>query len=287
MPFKKGAKPHNKGKTKKNYEPLKKVSKKLKGRRKSEAHKEKVSKALKGIHKGMSYEEIYGEEKAKQLRKLRSIVNKKRMKRDRPLFIGDANPAKHPTIRKKISVRVKRKWQEPQHRKKHLEANMKALYTPEVIDKRSKSLRKTLQSPEARKKISIRVQKNWQDEEIRKRHVKGILKALFRRPTNLEQTFITLFETNNLPFDYCGDGNLIIGGKCPDFRENNGRKLCIEVANKINKSVFNKVTVGEYETQRINHFGEYGWRCLVLWSKELGNKGNLLNKVLAFLGRDI
>ena len=66
--------PHNKGKTKNNYEPLKKVSEKMKGKPKSAEHRKNLSEAGKGINKGRTYEEMYGESHAQKIKELRRIV---------------------------------------------------------------------------------------------------------------------------------------------------------------------------------------------------------------------
>lgn len=224
--------PHNKGKTKNDYIPLMTVSHKLYGRPKSIEHRKKLSMSKKGIHKGKTYEEIYGIEKANALKKIRQIHFKKYNEKNRERYLGENNPAKRPSVRTKISENVKKSWQVP---------------------------------------------------EIRDKHIKNTLKALFKRPTKLEAKFISLFNEKNIPFTYCGNGKLIIDGRCPDFYESNGQKLCLEVANEVSKKIFNHVTPSQYEQQRINHFGKYGWKCLVLWESHLEDKANLLTCIDDFL----
>ncbi len=72
----------------------KKISKKLKGRVNgphSEERKQNIAKSKIGIHKGMSYEEIYGEEEGKALRKDRSIKLKKYYKDEPGIRAGNNN----------------------------------------------------------------------------------------------------------------------------------------------------------------------------------------------------
>lgn len=120
-------------------------------------------------------------------------------------------------------------------------------------------------------------------KELEERRIRNMLKGLFKRPTSLEQKFIAFFNENNLPFTYCGNGSLLIGYKNPDFVESNGRKLCIEVANKAIRRIFDKLNQEEYEEKRIEHFAKYGWKCLVLWEDELKNKQKILEKIRGVL----
>ncbi len=112
--------------------------------------------------------------------------------------------------------------------------------------------------------------KQWKNSEIKEKMIEGVLKSRFKRPTKLEQKFIELFKKYNLPFNYCGDGSLIIGFKNPDFVESDGEKICLEVGNKSEKNIFSKQKSWKiYERDRIKHFAKYGWKCIVLWEDEL------------------
>jgi len=99
-----------------------------------------------------------------------------------------------------------------------------------------------------------------------------ILKKLKVRPTSIEKKFIEIIKKYNLPFDYCGDGALLIGFKNPDFVESNGRKICLEVANRFHHKP-------PYEINRISHFSKYGWRCLVIFEEELDDERHLLKDI--------
>ena len=95
-------------------------------------------------------------------------------------------------------------------------------------------------------------QKEWNEKRI-----KAVLKGLLKRPTKLEQKYSEFYDKYDLPFKYCGNGSLLIGYKNPDFVESNGKKVCIEVANKIEKSIKRKNRMfmynswQEYEQKRI------------------------------------
>lgn len=93
------------------------------------------------------------------------------------------------------------------------------------------------------------------------------------KPNRKEKFLIGLFEKHNLPFQYVGDGKLIIGGRCPDFSDGNGRLIEF---------------FGDYwhepeeEQERIEFFKEHGYNCLVVWGHELKDEEAVASKVAAF-----
>jgi hypothetical protein len=101
----------------------------------------------------------------------------------------------------------------------------------------------------------------WQnDEEYRQRVVVNSMKALFsNRPTSLERKFLSLIEKYNLPYEYVGDGKLVLGGCNPDFRHRS-ELLLIEVANRIHH-------IPSYEKRRYAIFIKYGYRTCTLWQE--------------------
>lgn len=135
-------------------------------------------------------------------------------------------------------------------------------------------------SKESKRKMSSSHKKFLKDNE---QFLEKLLKKLVKRPTKLEQRFIGFFKQHNLPFTYCGNGSLIIGGRCPDFYENNGKKICLEVGNKPEKEFHKKISWEEYERQRINHFLKYGWKCAVIWEHELQNPNRVIERIRGFL----
>lgn len=126
---------------------------------------------------------------------------------------------------------------------------------------------------------SKKMKSHWKDREYKEKNIEAILKGLFKRPTRLEQKFIDFCKKYNLPFLYCGDGSLLIGFKNPDFVESNGKKICVETANKAEKKIFWKMSPSQYETVRQNHFLKYGWKCYVVWEDELKHEDKLFERV--------
>lgn len=152
-------------------------------------------------------------------------------------------------------------------------------HTEELRKKMSNAKKGKRLSKECKIKISIASKKHWQTLEYREKVIKNTLKSLFNRPTKLEKKMINLIKTNNLPFSYCGNGTLMIGYKCPDFYENNGKKICIEVASKKEKEIHRKISWKKYEMERKKHFKEWGWKCIVIWDNEFEDKEKILEKL--------
>lgn len=272
----------------------------------SRESKLKLSNSIKRLHhrRGMYWQNQKYKKKMLRIRRTQVTADVKER-----LSSAQKKRLQNPEVKKKLSEKSKKAWQDPKYREKMKKrnyaktdehkrkiglANRGKKRTDETKRKIS-TLRQRIGSPwfigrqfsdEARAKMSESARKRaiiqWQDESYKERMIKAMLKGLFKRPTKLEKRTIDFFEKYNLPFTYCGDGGLIIGGKCPDFYENNGKKICLEVANKVNKEVFGK-NPDTYEKERIEHFGKYGWKCLVIWEDELKDEKSLMNKVETIL----
>lgn len=116
-------------------------------------------------------------------------------------------------------------------------------------------------SEKTKQKIKLKLKHLWKNPKYKEKVIRNTMKALFRRPTSLERKLIELIKKYKLPFKYCGDGSVIIGGFNPDFIECNGRKLLIETANRFHHPK-------NYEKQRYAIFAKYGFRTLFLWWDE-------------------
>jgi hypothetical protein len=111
---------------------------------------------------------------------------------------------------------------------------------------------------------------------MKHRDWKTIHKKNQMRPNATEKRLGMLVDTI-LPkeYKYVGDGEVIMGGKCPDFININGQKKIIEL-------------FGNYwhrrndEEKRVNHFKRYGYCTLVIWENELKDVTVLKNRVLTF-----
>jgi len=87
-----------------------------------------------------------------------------------------------------------------------------------------------------------------------------------RKPNKIEVEFLKIIlQACPNEYIYVGDYSMIIGGKCPDYMNVNGKKKLIEL-------------FGDYwhekgsEWKRIEHFSCFGFDCLVIWESELKTK---------------
>ena len=108
----------------------------------------------------------------------------------------------------------------------------------------------------------------WNDEMLRR-----ILTC--RVPNNEERFLVTVFEKYSFPYKFVGDGQVIIGGRNPDFINTNGQKKIIEF-------------FGEYwhppedENEKREIYKQFGFDLLVIWGKDLKDEKALLDKVIKF-----
>ena len=101
------------------------------------------------------------------------------------------------------------------------------------------------------------------------------------KPNDQELFLENILEENYLPYKYVGDGQFILGGKCPDFLNINGQKKLIELFGKYwhNPKYFPNV---QSPQDRIDYFAEYGFKTLIVWEQELKDKTSLKEKLVSF-----
>jgi len=110
------------------------------------------------------------------------------------------------------------------------------------------------------------------EERLRK-----ALKALSKKP-NKSELWLSNFLDENFPhqWKFVGDGQLIIDGRCPDFINVDGKKQIIELFGE----PWHK---NDNPEDRKNHFGRYGFSCLVIWSRELKSPESLREKIESWM----
>jgi len=201
-----------------------------------------------------------------------------------------------PALRKKLSEakigypgpNKGRKFSLETRRKQSL-AHIGQKHTEESKEKRSKAMRGRTCSPEHNRNVSKskmgHVVSAEQREKERISHLgkthseetkrkKSLLRIKYMKEhhipvSNGKEKELALFLT---PYSYkfVGDGQLWIGGKCPDFW--NGDHKLIEL-------------YGDYwhrdndPNERISHFEQFGFDCLVIWEHELDNREDLRSKI--------
>lgn len=156
-------------------------------------------------------------------------------------------------------------------------------WMPEETRKKiSQSVTQLWQDPEYREAQSnihkVSSKKMWQNPQFRETQLKAVLKGLNKKPNKPEQHLIALIETNHLPFKYVGDGEFILGGRCPDFLNTDGKKQLIELFGTYWHPIFDVA-------ERAEHFRSYGFNTLVIWEDELVDEAKVLRKIKSFARR--
>ncbi len=137
------------------------------------------------------------------------------------------------------------------------------------ISKAQTGIQRKPQSPGTQEKKSLTMRKLWLDPEF----ATMVIKSWRKKPNKTETRLMELLD-NYFPeeWKYVGNGELIIGGKCPDFANINGRKDLIELFGRH----WHKP---EEEQLRIVHFKNYGYNLLVIWENELKDTQTLISKL--------
>jgi len=238
--------PWNKGLTKETDDRVRKYAQSLEGRFFSADTKHKLSEAMK-----------------------KAIVEGKR-RTDTTKGMKIWSIHRHPQLGKPLSGETKRKsslshinrWKDPIYRQKVTQA-LKGKVG------RNKGVKL---SPETLRIMSEKTKLLWKTPAYRQRVVEAVMKALHKRPNRKETALLNIIKRNYLPFEYVGDGKVIIDGYCPDFINNNGKKQVIEL-------------YGDYwhknddPQKRINHFKRFGFDTLIIWEHELTSEQDVLDKI--------
>jgi len=117
--------------------------------------------------------------------------------------------------------------------------------------------------------ISNSQKEHWQDPEYAK-------KCLHRRtPSGSEQTFIDQHKE----FRFVGNGQLVIGGKNPDFVSIINDHKLIEIWGEHYK-------IGRNPKDLIDFYKVRGYECLIIWAEELRHLEKIAVRVKKFMGGD-
>ena len=285
MVFKKGLIPWNKGK-KYTYE-------ELMGVEKARENKQKLINARKGYK--------HSEETKEKMRQAQ-------LKNPTKYFLGKHLSEKH---KKKISKANKGRKRTKEFSKRHSilmkkqfangervtwNKNKKGCFSNDTIQKMSKSAKGKIVSKETRERQSLAQKKAFLEgrkktcwkkggppEEIRRK----ALRALYKKPNKPETILINLIKEHNLPYDYNGNkADLIIGGKIPDFYNNNGSKQVLELFGRQfhdpDNTFLKKIDYIRTEKGTLEHYKKFHFGCLIVWEEELKDMDEVLNKILLF-----
>jgi hypothetical protein len=212
------------------------------------------------------------------------------------------------------SVSITEKWKDPEYRKKQIESRYQlpiekrkersknatssfwnSLKTnPTAFENHCNKIREakkgiipiwTKETKEiGRKKNSIDSLNRWANPDYKENTVKKMIKASHIHPNNQEIFTDNLIQTSRpTDFIYSGAGEIIIGGKNPDWFNVNGKKQVIEL--------FGDWWHGEKFTGRIkeqeeefykSHYDKYGYDCLIIWEYELKYPDKVRERIRSF-----
>ena len=119
-------------------------------------------------------------------------------------------------------------------------------------------------------------------------HIENLKKAWRRDPGRAERTQ-RIPKKNKLEsrverildhffpgeWKFVGDGEVWIGGRCPDFINVNGRKTIIEVFGDWWHKNRRKVRKTATEDWRRAHFAKYGFQTTIIWESEINGRSDV------------
>ena len=156
--------------------------------------------------------------------------------------------------RRKIGEANRRRICSDATKKKMSQTRLGRPKSAEVRQKLSDATTGKKQSVETRERLRQLSLELWQCPE----YVKAQMEARGVKPNKLE---LQLGEKLALlGFRYVGDGQLVIGGKCPDFWDGGTRLV------ELYGDYWHR---GQDPQERIDHFARYGYECQVIWEREL------------------
>jgi very-short-patch-repair endonuclease len=153
---------------------------------------------------------------------------------------------------------------------KQKEARLRFIKNNPILAKEySAKAGKKLKGKKQSEEVVNRVKEKWKNPEYREMRLKQMLK--FKTPNRPERKMIEIIEKHKLPFEYVGDGSLIIKGFNPDFANCNGRKELIEV---FGDYWHNRKDWKKRDKERLEIFASLGYKTLVFWEHEIVDRRN-------------
>jgi G:T-mismatch repair DNA endonuclease (very short patch repair protein) len=123
-------------------------------------------------------------------------------------------------------------------------------------------------------------QKTPEGKEIIKKRIESISVS---GPTKPELKIMKLIQEFDLPYEFVGDGGLLIGSKTPDFVNIVGERRLIEVYS----DYWHDPKICKYwhqtEEGALSYYSEYGYKTLILWESDINENLELIaQRILDF-----
>ena len=191
-----------------------------------------------------------------------------------------------PTIAEKLSAASKAQWADPKVAEKmraHLGQIQRERRGTHHSEETKQKISRSSSTEEMRRIYSEYAKARWSDPEYKDRVMRAVGKGSQGRPTKPEQHTRDILD-RYFPgeWKYTGDGEVIIGGKNPDFTNVNGQKAVVEVFGDWWHSERKTGRSAEQEiARRVAHFAQYGFRCVVIWEREVADERLVAERVAA------
>lgn len=264
--FKKGHIPWNRGK-KLSEDAKQKLSEAHKGRLVSDETKLKMS-----LSKRKERHPLWGKHHSEETKRKMSEIKKNR-------YSGSGNPmfGKHHSDETKHKMR------------KSLLGRFSGEKNPmwgKPSPNKNKSYEETYgieKAKELKKKRSISGKRNWQNEK----YAKKMIRKYNIKPNKMELYLYSILQ-NYFPdeWKYVGDGQVIMGGLCPDFINCNGKKKIIEFFGSYwHKDILSSISKPYNRTEEGKKiiYKKYGFDMLIIWDYELKDEERLVTKIRDFI----
>lgn len=141
------------------------------------------------------------------------------------------------------------------------------------------------QNPLERSKLSAKIKKLWTNPD----YIAKVMKGRSVRPTKPELILIDILGKHLPEFGYNGDFSLgvVITGLIPDFVNVNGKKEIIELFGDYFHSGKIRAKWHASELGRIMAYNSLGYRCLVIWEREIYEQpeSEIIDKIRQFFRR--
>ena len=103
------------------------------------------------------------------------------------------------------------------------------------------------------------------------------------KPNKPEKFLINLIETNNIPFEYVGNGKIWFAGETqafnPDFINKSSKSIIELFGDYWHNLPQNKIR----DEERLKIYARNGYKVLIIWEKELKEVNSILGKIMGFI----
>lgn len=179
-------------------------------------------------------------------------------------------------FRNKISKVMKKKWQNPAflfNSKKHKE-KLSLQKKKEWANPHS-----TYNSKEWKINRIKGSKKMWQDTQYREKTIKAQREGMQLSPNKPEKAMMQIIKENKFPFNYVGDGKVILGGFNPDFLSKNPKHII-----EVNGDYWHNLPkVKEKDKRKLRAYASLGYKTMIVWEHELREPEKVAERMERFL----